>query len=224
MPNGRKSMSLIQVKHTEQKESIVIHGKERLRIHLRCPRFEGNEAVCQKLNSFYGDTEKEFWDFCKKRYAPALARQEDDRFEARSASMNWYLTFENGKLLSILTDISVFDGTRRHVRRYAHTWDLFDCVPIAARKAFDTGSAAKRRCIHLICEKIRRKEGGLPFDKNAESTAARYFDFDRYYLTPNGVAFYYKNGLLFPSDSRCPAFVIPYEQVEGLRLPIGNEA
>lgn len=216
-------MSLIQVKHTEQNETIVIHGKERLRIHLRCPHFEGEESVCRKLNLFYGDTEKEFLDFCKKRYAPTLTHKDGKEFNDCSASMSWYLTFENGKVLSILTDISVFDGTRRHMRRYAHTWDLFDCTPIAAKKAFDTTSAAKHRYIQLICDKIRRKEGGLPYDRNAESTASRYFDFDRYYLTPNGLAFYYKNGLLFPSDSRCPSFVIPYEQVEGLRLPIAEQ-
>lgn len=219
-------MSLMKVNHWEEKETVTHDGKDILRIHLRCPVFEGaREECCKKLNDFYADAAKEFMDFCKKKYAPTLIQK---RKHAQGtpygcgASMNWYLTFENEELLSLITDISVFDGQLRHTRRYAHNWNLAEGVPIPAKVAFSTTSACRNAYVLQICEKIRRGEGGFPYDKQAESAAKRYFSFDQYYLTPRGVAFYYKNGLLFPSDSRYPAFVIPFSQIEGLTLPWGN--
>lgn len=213
-------MERIAIKDKVEKETVYDGQTELLRLSYHVPHFEGeNTALCQKLNAFYGDAAAEFRLFCTKKYAPALraARKDEksDRTLCGGAALKWTLTYESDLLLSLLTDITIFDGRLSHLRRFCHTWDLRLGTPLGAKQLFDTSGESRRVLVSTICDKVARGEGGFAYYHDAARRAKRYFDTERFYLAPRGVAFYYPDGLLFPSEGRMPAYIVPYERVNG---------
>ena len=212
-------MQRINLTDRVEKDTFRDGENEILRFTCHVPQFEGeNTALCAKLNAFYADAAKEFHTFCTKKYAPALRRTvhgEKTESACGGASMKWTLTFENESVLSLLTDISIFDGKMPHLRRFCHTWDLRVGMPLSARQTFDTSGESRKKLMTSVCGKIDRGEGGFAYYPDAARRAKRYFDPERFYLTPRGVAFYYPDGLLFPSEGRFPAYVVPYDAVKG---------
>ena len=216
-------MAHIDISDITEKETFRDEKeKELLRVTRHIPHFEGEKELCDKLNGFYTEAAREFRTFCAKKYAPALRRgKKEENSVCCGASMNWTLTFQNEELLSLLSDIAVFDGKTRHLRRFCHTWNLAAQVPLSAKQIFDTSVASRKRFLSAVCEKVARKEGGFPYYHDAERRAKRYFEIERFYLTPRGVAFYYPDGLLFPSEGRFPAYVVPYDTVRLMPLDKG---
>lgn len=219
-------MAQIILSDVIEKETLRDENRALLRVTRHIPHFDGDAALCEKLNGFYGGAAEEFLHFCEKKYAPALRRgtaqkkkrenrekeKENENEKAPyGASMNWTRTFQSEDLLSLVTDISIFDGKTRHLRRFCHTWLLSSCTPLSSSRLFDTSGAGRKKILSAVCDKVRREEGGFRYYPDAERRARRYFDIERSYLTPRGVAFYYPDGLLFPSEGRFPAYVVPYE-------------
>ena len=219
-------MAQIILSDVIEKETLRDENRALLRVTRHIPHFDGDAALCEKLNGFYGGAAEEFLHFCEKKYAPALRRGTAQKKERENrekekenenekapygASMNWTRTFQCEDLLSLVTDISIFDGKTRHLRRFCHTWLLSSCTPLSSSRLFDTSGAGRKKILSAVCDKVRREEGGFRYYPDAERRARRYFDIERSYLTPRGVAFYYPDGLLFPSEGRFPAYVVPYE-------------
>lgn len=219
-------MAQIILSDVIEKETLRDESRALLRVTRHIPHFDGDAALCEKLNGFYGGAAEEFLHFCEKKYAPALRRGTAQKKERENrekenenenekapygASMNWTRTFQSEDLLSLVTDISIFDGKTRHLRRFCHTWLLSSCTPLSSSRLFDTSGAGRKKILSAVCDKVRREEGGFRYYPDAERRARRYFDIERSYLTPRGVAFYYPDGLLFPSEGRFPAYVVPYE-------------
>lgn len=219
-------MAQIILSDVIEKETLRDEDRALLRVTRHIPHFDGDAALCEKLNGFYGGAAEEFLHFCKKKYAPALRRgaeqkagqkKERENREKESekapcgASMSWTRTFQSEDLLSLVTDISIFDGKTRHLQRFCHTWLLSACTPLPPNRLFDTSGAGRKKILSAVCDKVRREEGGFRYYPDAERRARRYFDLERSYLTPRGVAFYYPDGLLFPSEGRFPAYVVPYD-------------
>lgn len=215
-------MAQIILSDVIEKETLRDEDRALLRVTRHIPHFDGDAALCEKLNGFYGGAAEEFLHFCKKKYAPALRRgtaqkkkrenrEKENEKAPCGASMSWTRTFQSEDLLSLVTDISIFDGKTRHLRRFCHTWLLSSCTPLSSSRLFDTSSAGRKKILSAVCDKVRREEGGFRYYPDAERRARRYFDLERSYLTPRGVAFYYPDGLLFPSEGRFPAYVVPYE-------------
>lgn len=219
-------MAQIILSDVIEKETLHDENRALLRVTRHIPHFDGDAALCEKLNGFYGGAAEEFLHFCEKKYAPALRRGTAQKKERENrekenenenekapygASMNWTRTFQSEDLLSLVTDISIFDGKTRHLRRFCHTWLLSSCTPLSSSRLFDTSGAGRKKILSAVCDKVRREEGGFRYYPDAERRARRYFDIERSYLTPRGVAFYYPDGLLFPSEGRFPAYVVPYE-------------
>ena len=215
-------MAQIILSDVIEKETLRDENRALLRVTRHIPHFDGDAALCEKLNGFYGGAAEEFLHFCEKKYVPALRRGTAQKKERENrekenekapygASMNWTRTFQSEDLLSLVTDISIFDGKTRHLRRFCHTWLLSSCTPLSSSRLFDTSGAGRKKILSAVCDKVRREEGGFRYYPDAERRARRYFDIERSYLTPRGVAFYYPDGLLFPSEGRFPAYVVPYE-------------
>lgn len=218
-------MALLKLKSAELRETLPC-GKtgnesgaspDALRINLRYPVFEGeNRAVCEKLCGFYAAAADGYARFCRKKAVRQKSGKDGtERGADRGASMNWYVSFLNESLLSMLVDAAFFDGEKKRTARFVHNWNLNDGTPFYAKQAFSTTRGAKEKILAEICRKITLREGGFPYRRGAEAAARTHFRFENYYFTAKGVAFYYEKGLLFDSDSVNPSFVVPFSQIDG---------
>ena len=212
-------MALIQIDNGFIKEDISAQGRDILAVNLKYPVFVGeNKSVENKLNVFYLDVARKYFLFCKNRYAQKLAAiiKKDGDVAKHGAVMNWYVSFLNEKLLSMLVDVSFFDGKEKKSERLVHNWDLRDATPLRAKDCFARSREAKKLYTDEICTKILNREGKFSYYSNAQQPAVSKFDFDKFYFTPKGVAFYYDKNLLFSAGDVYPAFVIPYSEVNGI--------
>ena len=212
-------MALMKLANELIREEISENGKSFLVINLGYPGFEGeNRTVTKKLNDFYFRAADGFFSFCKKRYAPKLVRKaaNGENVQKNGAVMSWYVSFMNENLLSIITDVSFFDGKEKKSDRIIHNWDLRDVTPVRSKEAFLRSHSLKKLYTDEIASKIRNREGNFGYYENAERMAAERFDFEKFYFTPKGVAFYYDRNVLFSSDNVYPAYVIPFSEVSGI--------
>ena len=212
MPNLSTEASVI-------KHEITHDGTPVLAINLSYPTFSGeNEKTLKRLNDFYKDLAFGFFDFCKQKHAPLLVKgmEKGKAVSKNGATMSWYLSHCNGRLASVICDLSYFDGTTKRSERLVHNWDMRDGCPCRACEVFEKSRFAKNLYCEEISSKIENGEGKFDYYEDAPAIAKKHFDFDKFYLTPKGVAFFYDRNILFRSDVIYPAFVIPFAEVEGL--------
>ena len=213
---GAVFMPLMKLSDNHLKDSITVGDADVLSVNINHPSFEGeNSDTCKKLNSFYADAAQSYYNhlkslFLKNKYDGAKC----------GASMNWYVSFLNEKVLSLLTDAYFFDGNVQRSVRLVHNWHLPDCTPLRARQVFAVNRSAKQLYLDEICAKISAGEGGVHYGSDAEKRARRRFDFENFYLTPKGVAFYYDKTQLTLGKDANPAFVMPFAGVQGLNRDI----
>ena len=67
-------MAQIILSDVIEKETLRDENRALLRVTRHIPHFDGDAALCEKLNGFYGGAAEEFLHFCEKKYAPALRR------------------------------------------------------------------------------------------------------------------------------------------------------
>ena len=210
-------MSLIKLSDNRLQDTLTLGEAEVLSVNINHPSFEGENAyVCKKLSGFYADAAMGYYSHLKKKFS---AVKQGTVHKKCGAFMNWYVSFLNEKALSLLTDVSFFDGTVRHTKRMVHNWFLEDCTPLRARQVFDVNRGARALYLDEICSKISSGEGAH-YGDGAVRLARRHFDFENFYLTPKGVAFYYDKAQLATGAGANPAFVMPYGGVQGLNRNI----
>jgi len=212
-------MALIKIDNGFIKDEISAEGRDILAVNLKYPVFSGeNKAVEEKLNVFYCDAARKYFSFCKNRYAQKLVAimKKDGKVAKHGAVMNWYVSFLNEKLLSMLVDVSFFDGKEKKSERLVHNWDLRDATPLRAKDCFAKSHEARKLYTDEICTKILNRDGNFPYFSDAQKTAISKFDFEKFYFTPKGIAFYYSKNLLFSAADLYPSFVIPYSEIAGI--------
>lgn len=215
---GESALSLINVSDNELPDITEHDGKKLININIRYPSFDGeNKNVCAKLSEFYADAAKEYCGFIKNKYLQKLIRSGNTDMRC-GASMRWHVSFINQNVLSVLTDVYLFDGVNKHALRLAHNWRVSDLLPLPfkAREAFAVNGSTKRLYTDEICSKISSGEGGFIYLPKAEIKARKHFDFSKYYITPKGIAFYYEPETICAGKGVFPSFVMPFDGVEGL--------
>lgn len=198
-------------------EKLCENEKELLSVKLSFPVFEGDDALCKKLNDFYSGSALRYFDFFKTKHYESLKKQiKDGTFTKKNgAVINWQISHLDEKILSVINDISFFDGSVVKSVRHVQNWDLGWCTPLCARKVFSTSPVARKKYLKEICEKINKNEGAFSFKQDAETLCQRYFDFEKFYFVPKGIAFYFDKNRI-SSGREYPSFVIPRENIYGL--------
>ncbi len=212
-------MPLITTENAQIKETISENSSEIISVNISYPVFdaENKNKIAEKLNSFFSCAAMGFHDFCKKKYAPFIIRTRNGRkIEKSGAVMNYYISYHTEHLLSVITDISFYDGQNKNTARRVHNFRLSDCTTLRAKNAFSTSRTFKKHCCDIIASKIEAGLGGFDYFANASAVACEKFDFEKFYFTPKGVAFYYDKGTLYNNKNNFPVFVIPPSEINGL--------
>lgn len=201
----------------EIREKLCENEREIISVRLSFPVFDGDTAVCKKLNDFYSGSAARYFDFFKTKHYESLKKQiKNGTFTKKNgAVINWQISHLDEKVLSVINDISFFDGSIVRSVRHVQNWDLRWCTPLCAAKVFSTNSAAKKHYIKEICEKINKNEGSFSFRDNAEILCHKYFDFEKFYFVPKGIAFYFDKNRI-STGREYPAFVITRDKIYGL--------
>ena len=202
--------SCITRERTLRKEYKDNDGRPVMLINLSVPAVTGNDVFIQNAEKLYNGIFDGFLAYLEtKLYKKALKESAGENFNPRGGVMKYTVSFENSLFFSTFIDASVFDGkpeagsppfqVGKSEGRLLNFYDFF------------TRNDRERLISLFIAEVNRRKTSGLSeYKKGVENLIESRGDFSKFYLVPNGYAFYYGPGEL--SDSRLPeVFITNYK-------------
>lgn len=171
----------------------------------------------RRFNRFYYEYLRVFWRFCLKNILP---RAKEDFCAAAAQSrplplvevtLRSAVTYEKNGIVSLYTDL-VTDASRyRFHTRSADTWDLKSGYPVALTALYPAGYPIKKELVRFARQKAaERIEAGAVFCENYRRALRKHFSSRRFYLTPQGLVFFYPRGIAAPAEQGILTFLVPY--------------
>lgn len=130
------------------------------------------------------------------------------------AELNYHITYHEDHFLSLYTQSREMMGRQTLVTRRADTWDLTSGYPVPLSDFFPPRSSWKRQLLKLASEEIQRQEqaGISRYHETWSKELRRRFNSQNYYLTPEGLVFFFPMYAIAPAAEGIPTFVFPYGQ------------
>ena len=142
-----------------------------------------------------------------------------------AASLEFRETYRAGRLWSLYTELreDTVPGPPWRVR-WGDTWDLRSGYPAGLSDFFPPRVRWKRELLSVAAAEIERQEkrGLSRYHPDWRKRLRRYFNPRNYYLTPEGLAFFFPMYALAPALEGIPCFLYPWEgdaPLKPLRVP-----
>ena len=209
----------------EDSEEWTVDGIPVLRGRAETPELD---AGWKRINRFYQWQKRGFFRYCKKDLYPWACLEAKAAMERSApipcfqAELSFETTYRAGRLWSLYTRL--WDNAAPgppSVRLWGDTWDLRDGSPVSLDRFFPPRSRWKRRLLETAEAEIRRQErrGEACYHPDWPKRLRRYFHVRNYYLTAEGIAFFYPMYALAPAIEGTPVFLLPWEGEAPLKAP-----
>ena len=183
-------------------------------------------AVCRRIRRYYRLQGRAFLRYCQKSLLP-LAQAEARAALAESrplpefrAELTYQITYNAHGFWSLYTQVRehTLPGQDFLLRR-GDTWDLNAGYPVALADFFPHRSGWKRQLLSTAeQEALRQERAGISrYWESLRRDLRRRFSPRNYYLTEEGLAFFYPMYAIAPAPEGIPVFTLPYG--EGLLFP-----
>ena len=137
------------------------------------------------------------------------------------AELKYRVTYNQGGLWSLYTQSreTAASGSALLTRR-GDTWDLNGGYPVELSAFFPPRSGWKKHLLALAAEEIQHQEraGISRYHEEWRRALRRRFNPQNYYLTAEGLAFFFPMYAIAPAAEGIPTFTLPYGK-DALRLP-----
>ena len=176
------------------------------------PLWEGRGGG--RFNRYYRACSRAFLGYCRTMLAPLAQARYRQALETACPLPQWRVelrtdvAWQSGGVLSLRIDtVEQCDG-RRLVLRRGDTWDLRTGLPLPLSAHFPPGSHWRRQLLELAQEQTPPERRAL---------LRRHFSPARYYLTEQGLCFFYQMYDLSPAICE---FTVPYNEERGPLRPV----
>lgn len=187
--------------------------------------------TARRLGRYYRLQQRSWLRYCEHwllpqaeaEYRAALAASRP--LPCFQANLDYTVTYQDGPLLSLCTQSreSTRSGKQLLIRR-SDTWDLDRGYPLPLAAFFPPRSSWKKQLLTFAETEIRRQEslGIARYHDDLRRRLRRAFNPMNFYLTAEGLVFFFPMLSIAPAAEGIPAFTVPYGQL-GLRLPAKTE-
>ena len=195
---------------------------------------EGRTA--RRIERFYRLQCRSFLRYCERCLYPQAAAEHRAALEASRplpmsrAEMSYRVTYNEGGLWSLYTQVreTVGPGPATIVRR-GDTWHLAAGYPVPLKDFFPAGTAWKKRLLAHAAEEIARRErAGAGRWREGWRQGLRRFNPQDFYLTEEGLAYFWPMYALAPASEGVAVFLLPYGgeggPARGMGLPSLSKA
>ena len=213
-------MSEFTVQVAETERAWDVEGVPILRGRASLPKPIATERRFRKIASFYRLQEHAFFKYCQRELRPwaeteyRAATRNSMPLPNFEASLRFEETYRAGRLWSLYTELreNAAPGPTFR-RRWGDTWDLATGYPVALPDFFPPRSRWKQTLLRLAAEEIERQEkrGLSCYHPDWRRRMRRFFNPANYYLTPEGVAFFYPMYAIAPAAEGIPRFLFPWD-------------
>lgn len=177
-----------------------------------------SDRISRRISRFYQSQHRAYLKYCRRElfpkaeaeYRAALATSAP--FTPFRAKLSFQITYQNPHFLSLYTQSCEETGAQKWCLRHGDTWDLASGYPVPLSSFFAPHSSWKRYLLNLAEESIERQEqmGLSQYHEHSKRLLKRYFNPQNYYLTPDGLAFFYPMYAIAPAFEGIPTFLVPY--------------
>ena len=212
-------MAEFTVQTTETERVWDVEGVPALTARASMPKPVGTERRCRRIASFYRLQERAFFQYCQRELRPwaeteyRAAAKNSIPLASFRASLDFQEAYRAGRLWSLYTELreNAAPGPTFR-RRWGDTWDIVTGYPVALPDFFPARFRWKQALWRLAAEEIERQErrGLARYHPDWRRRLRRCFNPANYYLTPEGVAFFYPMYALAPAAEGIPCFLYPW--------------
>ena len=192
---------------------------------------EGSERAARRIRRYYQLQSRSFLRYCERWLLPAAEAEYRTALASSAplpsfrAELEYRVTYNENGLWSLYTQSRErgADG-RTLLTRRGDTWDLTSGYPVPLAAFFPRRSGWKRKLLAAAEAEIRRREaaGAARWNENWRRELRRRFNPENFYLTGDGLAFFYPMYALAPASAGIPVFTVPYAR-EGPISPGVNQ-
>ena len=180
------------------------------------PQISGNH----RFQRYYSACTAAFERWCRYRIFPqaqVLYRQALDTaapIPQWHAALQTAITCHTDHLLSLYTETVLTGPPQRTVLRRADTWDLRNTLPLTAAEFFPPRTHWRALLLHEATRQIQQQQaqGIAAYDPQWSKKLRCHFRPQRFYLTPEGLCFFFPMNTIAPPAEGIPTFCLPYHE------------
>lgn len=176
-------------------------------------------GVFRRIHRFYDLQARAFFRYCEHWLFPEAITQCQSALASSAplprfhTQLNYHITYNEGGFWSLYTQSCEPDPSGRPLFfRHGDTWDLAAGYPVSLSSFFLPRVRWKSRLLTLAAQEIQTQEhaGISLYHPEWRKLLRRHFNARNYYLTPEGIAFFFPMHSIAPPAERIPVFLLPY--------------
>lgn len=217
--HGEESVGKSNLKiHMEKiRKGIDITGKRALEINIEYPQIENDDCkvTLERINAFYGKMAENYSGYCEN----VLTRNIDKSFsdtENRNPFgevMKCFVPYHDDIYISVLLEITHFNGYFKNTKRVCHTWDYINGTLLDKgyflKKANKSKRNIKKLVGDMIISSIQNGNADFSYTENNLKRYAYRVNPNNFFLCKKGIAFWFDIGTIAPESEGFPTFVVP---------------
>ena len=188
-------------------------------ISLPVPAEGSAGAAARRIRRYYQLQSRSFLRYCERMLLPAAEAEVRSALASSAplpsfrAELDYRVTYNEGGLWSLYTQSRErgADG-RPLLTRRGDTWDLTSGYPVPLSAFFPRRGGWRKKLLSAAEAEIRRREaaGAARWNEDWRRALRRRFNPENFYLTEDGLAFFYPMYALAPAACGIPVFTVPY--------------
>ena len=183
------------------------------------PQMDGS----RRFQHYYKACASAFERWCRYQIFPQAQQLYRQALDTAAPIPQWYaalqatITCHTDHLLSLYTETTLTGPPQRTVLRRADTWDLRHRLPMTAAEFFPPRTHWRALLLRQAAQQIRQQEsqGIAAYDPHWNKKLRHYFHPQRFYLTPDGLCFFFPMDTIAPPVEGIPTFCLPYNRENG---------
>lgn len=177
------------------------------------------DKVSRRIHRYYQLQCRSFLRYCETWLLPQAKAAYWEALEASAplpefrAELGYRVTWNEGGLWSLYTQSRERTGNGPALlTRRGDTWDLAAGYPVPLGDFFPAGDRWKKRLPALAAAEMERREraGAARWNEGWRRALRRSFNPQNYYLTAEGLAYFWPMYALGPAAEGVPVFLLPY--------------
>lgn len=187
------------------------------------PQLAGADGRARRFNRYYRRFCRAYVAYCRQLLYPEAAAafraalSVSAPWEPARATLRFRVAHRAGEVWSIVCDaVETMHGAPTFLLRRSEVWDMGAGLPLPPEEFFPPRTRCVRAMLRFAREEtLRRVEAGAAYRGNWRALLRRALDTRNYYLTEEGLCFFYPLCALAGAKEGIVSFTMPYDAEKG---------